>query len=119
LFDLGQRRAALASSKAQFQQALLQYRATTLNAVAEGQSALTGYDQSRARAMAALDAERAAQTRLRATNAAYQAGLVAFKDLLEAERDMSSARQSRLSSQAQFSNAAIGLYRTFAGAPGI
>lgn len=119
LFDFGQRRAALASSQAQFQQALLQYRATTLNAVAEGQSALTAYDQARTRALAAADSERAATTRLNATKAAYQAGLVAFKDLLDAQRDHSSARQSSLSSQAQFSNAAIGLYRTFAGAPGI
>jgi outer membrane protein TolC len=97
----------------------LQYRATTLSAVAEGQQALTSYDQSRDRARAAADAERAAATRQRATIAAYDAGLVSLKERLEAERDFSSARQNRLSSQAQFSDAAIGLYRTFAGSPGI
>jgi outer membrane protein, multidrug efflux system len=119
LFDLGQRRAALTTSDARFQQALLQYRATTLSAVAEGQQALTSYDQSRNRAAAAADAEGAAATRQRATIAAYEAGLVSFKERLEADRDFSSARQNRLSSQAQFSDAAIGLYRTFAGSPGI
>jgi NodT family efflux transporter outer membrane factor (OMF) lipoprotein len=119
LFDLGQRRAALKTSDARFQQALLQYRATTLSAVAEGQQALTNYDQSRDRANAAADAERAAATRQRATIAAYDAGLVSLKERLEADRDFSSARQNRLSSQAQFSDAAIGLYRTFAGSPGI
>lgn len=119
LFDLGQRRAALKTSDARFQQALLQYRATTLNAVAEGQAALTSYDQSRNRAAGALSAEQAAQTRQTATNAAYTAGIVSFKERLEAERDFASARQNRLSSQAQFSDAAIGLYRTFAGSPGI
>jgi outer membrane protein, multidrug efflux system len=119
LFDLGQRRAALKTSDARFQQALLQYRATTLGAVAEGQAALTSYDQSRNRASAASDAERAARTRQSATAAAYEAGLVSFKERLEADRDYASARQNRLSSQAQFSDAAIGLYRTFAGSPGI
>jgi multidrug efflux system outer membrane protein len=119
LFALGQRRAALRTSNARFQQALLQYRATTLGAVAEGQSALTNYGQSRDRAQASLSAERAAQVRHTATTAAYDAGILSFKDRLEAERDLASARQSRLSSQAQFSDAAIGLYRTFAGAPGL
>jgi NodT family efflux transporter outer membrane factor (OMF) lipoprotein len=119
LFDLGQRRAALKTSDARFQQALLQYRATTLSAVAEGQQALTSYDQSRNRAAAALQAEAAARTRQTATAAAYEAGLVSFKERLESDRDFASARQNRLSGQAQFSDAAIGLYRTFAGSPGI
>jgi NodT family efflux transporter outer membrane factor (OMF) lipoprotein len=119
LFDLGQRRATLKTSNARFQQALLQYRATTLGAVAEGQAALTSYDQSRNRAAAAIEAENAARTRQTATTAAYEAGLVSFKERLESERDFASARQNRLSGQAQFSDAAIGLYRTFAGSPGI
>lgn len=119
LFDLGQRRAALKTSDARFQQALLQYRAITLSAVAEGQSALTNYAQSRDRAGASLAAERAAHVRQRATVSAYDAGILSFKERLEAERDLSSARQNRLSSQAQLSDAAIGLYRTFAGSPGI
>jgi NodT family efflux transporter outer membrane factor (OMF) lipoprotein len=119
LFAFGQRRAALTTSNAQFQQALLQYRSATLNAVGEGQAALTGYDQARNRAMAGLETERAAAVRNNATRAAYEAGISSFKDRLEAERDFASARQTRLSTQAQYSEAAIGLYRTFAGAPGL
>jgi outer membrane protein, multidrug efflux system len=64
LFDLGQRRAALKTSDARFQQALLQYRSTTLGAVAEGQAALTSYDQSRNRASAATDAPKRYHRRL-------------------------------------------------------
>jgi NodT family efflux transporter outer membrane factor (OMF) lipoprotein len=119
LFDLGQRRAALTTSNARFQQALLQYRATTLGAVAEGQAALTNYDQSRDRAAASMTSELAALTRFNATKAAYDAGLVSFRERLESERDFANARQNRLSGQAQFSDAAVGLYRTFAGAPGL
>jgi NodT family efflux transporter outer membrane factor (OMF) lipoprotein len=119
LFAFGQRQAALRTSNARFQQALLQYRATTLNAVAEGQTALTNYAQSSDRAQASLAAERAAQTRHTATSSAYEAGIVSFKERLEAERDLAAARQSRLAAQAQFSDSAVGLYRTFAGAPGI
>lgn len=119
LFALGQRRAAVTTSGARFQQALLRYRATTLSAIAEGQAALTSYDQARNRAQASLQSERAAQVRHTATSAAYEAGLLSFKELLEAERDLASARQNRIASQAQYSDAAIGLYRTFAGSPGI
>ena len=117
LFAFGQRRAALTTSNARFQQALLQYRATTLGAIAEGQSALTNYGQSQIRVEASLAAESAAQVRQTASEAAYQAGLLSFKERLESERDFASARQSRLASQAQLSDAAIGLYRTFAGSP--
>ncbi|GBF56936.1 cation efflux system protein CusC [Candidatus Phycosocius bacilliformis] len=119
LFDLGQRRASLRTANARFEQALLSYRSTTLNAIAEGQNALSAYEQAKLRAAAGLEAERAAEVRFNATLASFNAGLASFQDRLEAESALATARQSRLASQAQLSDAAIGLYRTFAGSPGI
>ena len=119
LFDFGQRRASLKTADARFQQALLSYRSTTLNAIAEGQNALSAYGQAQARAKAGVDGERAAQVRFDATQASFNVGLASFKDRLEAESALASARQARLANQAQLSDAAIGLYRTFAGSLGI
>jgi NodT family efflux transporter outer membrane factor (OMF) lipoprotein len=119
LFDLGARRAQVRVSNARFDQALATYRLTTLSAVAEGQQALTSYSQGRERVSAALASERATQVRFTATNRAFEEGLLSFQDRLEAERALAAARQSRLAAQAQASDAAIGLYRTFAGAPGL
>ena len=117
LFDLGRRQSALKVSDARFEQALLNYKAVTLGAIAEGQSALTSYVQGRERAAAAIDAEIAAKQRRDATEVSLRAGIVSIKESVEANRDFASARQSRLSAQARHTDAAIGLYRTFAGSP--
>lgn len=119
LFDLGRRRAALNVSNERFQQALLNYRATVYGAVAEGQAALTSYAQGAERASAALASELAAKQRRDATDVSLRAGIVSIKEGVEADRDYASARQIRLSSQARHTDAAIGLYRTFAGSPEI
>ena len=119
LFDLGRRRAALKVSNERFEQALLNYRATTLGAIAEGQAALTSYAQGSERASAAIASEMAAKQRRDATDVSLRAGIVSIKEGVEADRDYASARQIRLSSQARHTDAAIGLYRTFAGSPEI
>lgn len=119
LFDFGQRRANLAVADARLEQSLLAYRSTTLAAVQEGQQALAAYELGRERARAATASERAAQERQRATDSAFRAGIVSLKELLEAEDFLSGARLNRLTAQARVSDAAIGLYRAFAGSPGI
>jgi NodT family efflux transporter outer membrane factor (OMF) lipoprotein len=119
LFDFGRRRANLAATDAVFQQTLLAYQQTALNAVREGQAALAQYSQGRERTRAALAAEEAAADRYRANEAAFRAGLTSLKELTEAQTDLASARQQRLTAQLQVSDASVGLYRTFAGSPGI
>jgi|GEM_PF-1105561 NodT family efflux transporter outer membrane factor (OMF) lipoprotein len=119
LFDFGQRWAAIRVANSQFDVAMLNYKATTLSAIAEGQAALSGYDQGLIRANAASASESAARTRVLAAREAFRVGLISMKDNIEAESDFASARQARLSAQAQLSDSAIGLYRTFAGSPEI
>lgn len=119
LFDFGQRWAAIRVANSRFDVAMLNYKATTLSAIAEGQSALSAYDQGINRANAAKTSENAAKTRVLAAREAFRVGLISMKDNIEAESDYANARQSRLSAQAVLSDSAIGLYRTFAGSPEI
>lgn len=119
LFDFGQRWASVRVANARFDTAMLNYKSTTLNAIAEGQSALTAYVQGNIRAQAAVSSENAAKIRVVAARESFRVGLISMKDRIEAESEYASARQARLSSQAQLSDSAIGLYRTFAGSPEI
>ncbi len=119
LFDFGQRSAALGQAKARFDTALLGYKNSVILALAEGQQALSSYVFAKDRLDAAMAAEESADTRLKAAQKSLEVGLIAMKDHVEAERDYSQARQQRLSAQAAFSDAAIALYRTFAGSPEI
>lgn len=119
LFDFGQRTASLGQAKARFDTALLGYKNTVLLALAEGQQALSTYVFSKDRLEAAHAAETAATTRFKAAQKSLEVGLVSMKDYVETERDYSQARQQRLAAQAAYSDAAIGLYRAFAGSPEI
>lgn len=119
LFDFGQRRAAIGLADARFDQALLNYKSVTLNALAEGQQALSAYDFSRDKLMAAQNGEKAASTRYASAKEAFKVGLFSMKDLVETERDYAQARNTRLAAQAAYSDAAIALYRAFAGSPEI
>lgn len=119
LFDFGQRWASVKIAGQQFTQALLNYKLTVLNALAEGQQSLVNYNQGQNRLTATVDNEDAALTRLKAAEKSYEVGLISMKERVEAERDYSNARLQRLNAQAGYSNAAIGIYRTFAGSPEI
>ncbi len=119
LFDFGQRRASIGLADAKFDQAFLNYKLVTLNALAEGQQALSNYSFAREKLLAAQNGEKAALTRYNAGKDAYKVGLYSMKDLVEVERDYAQARNQRLSAQASYSDAAIALYRAFAGSPEI
>lgn len=119
LFDFGQRKAAIGLADARFDQAFLNYKLITLNAIAEGQQALSNYAFAREKLMAAQNGEKAALTRYKAGQEAYKVGLYSMKDLVDTQRDFAQARNLRLSAQASYSDAAIALYRAFAGSPEI
>lgn len=119
LYDFGQRQAALNVADERLNQAMLAYRGTALSAVQEGQQALAAYAQSRERVSAANASERAAATRFTATDRAFEEGLLSMRERIDAESALAAARQARLSAQARASDAAVGLYRAFAGAPEI
>ena len=117
LFDWGARFATIRQRDAQFDQALIQYRQTVTQAVAEASDALVSLDQGRLRLDAANEAEEAANVTARGSRAAYEAGIQSLSDRLRSEQQLIEAELTRIDSEAQQARAAIATYRAFGGGP--
>lgn len=119
LFDWGQRLAVVSQRNSQLQQALIGYKQTVNQAVAEATNALAALDQGARRLESARIAETAAQTTLRGRRAAYEAGLLSLADLLRAEQQTIDARLTRIDSESAQARAGIAVYRAFGGGPAL
>lgn len=119
LFDWGSRLAQVAQRDAQFEQALIQYRQTVTQAVAEASDALVALDQGRLRLAAARRAEAAAEATARGARAAHSAGIQSLADRLRADQQLIDASLARIDAEAQAARAAIATYRAFGGGPAV
>lgn len=119
LFDWGTRFAEIRRRDAQFDQALIQYRQTVTQAVAEASNALVALDQGRLRLDAARRAEEAAAATARGARAAHDAGIQSLADRLRAEQQLIDASLARIDAEAQAARAAIATYRAFGGGPAL
>lgn len=119
LFDWGQRFAVSRQRDAQFDQALIQYRQTVTQAVAEASNALVALEQGRLRLNSARAAEEAAETTARGSRAAYGAGIQSLADRLRSEQQLIDASLTRITAEQQAASAAIATYRAFGGGPAI
>jgi NodT family efflux transporter outer membrane factor (OMF) lipoprotein len=119
LFDWGSRLAQIRQRDAQFDQALIGYRQTVTQAVAEAANALTALDQGRLRLASARRAEAAAEAAARGARAAYGAGIQSLADRLRAEQQLIDASLTRIDAEAQAARAAIATYRAFGGGPAL
>ncbi|MBX3510354.1 MAG: efflux transporter outer membrane subunit [Hyphomonadaceae bacterium] len=119
LFDWGARFARIRQSSAQFDQALLQYRQTVVQAVGEASNALVALEQGRLRLASARAAEEAANTTAIGSRAAYQAGIQSLADRLRSEQQLIDASFTRIDAEAQLARAAIATYRAFGGGPSV
>lgn len=119
LFDWGRRFAAIRQRDAQFEQLLLQYRQTVVEAVGEASNALVALDQGRLRLDSAQIAETAAETTARGSRAAYEAGIQSLTDRLRSEQQLIDASLTRIDAEAQLARAAISTYRAFGGGPAL
>ena len=116
LFDSGGRRAEVEAAKARTQEALLLYRQTLLDALAETETALA--------ALQAVEAERASRAQAVAASEAsfqqaqqlYTEGIVGFIDVLDAERTLLTNRQNLIEVEAAEALARADLYSAL-GAP--
>lgn len=117
LFDWGRRFAVSRQRDAQFDQSLIQYRQTVLQAVAEASNALASLEQGRLRLESARAAETAAATTARGSRAAYEAGIQSLADRLRSEQQLIDASLTRIDAEAQAARAAIATYRAFGGGP--
>jgi NodT family efflux transporter outer membrane factor (OMF) lipoprotein len=115
LFDWGQRLGQIRINNARFDQSLIQYRQTVLQAVGEGSLSLTSLEQGRQRLNSSRLAEQAAEATLRGSRAAYDAGIQSLADRLRAEQQVIDARLSRIDAERAQASAAIATYRAFGG----
>jgi NodT family efflux transporter outer membrane factor (OMF) lipoprotein len=115
LFDWGSRLSAAGVRHARFQQRLIEYQQTVLNAVSESSTALTSLDQGSRRLVAARAAEDAAGRTARGSRAAFEAGIQSLADRLRADQQLIDARLTRIDAEAQQASAGISVYRAFGG----
>lgn len=119
LFDWGARLAAVRQRNAQFDQALIQYRQTVTQAVAEASNALVALDQGGQRLNSARNAEEAAGATATGSRAAFEAGIQSLADRLRSEQQLIDAVLTRIDAEAQSARAAIATYRAFGGGPAL
>jgi outer membrane protein, multidrug efflux system len=119
LFDWGARAGRSMQRRAQFDQALIQYRQTVTQAVAEASNALVALDQGRLRLASARSAEEAASATAIGARAAYEAGIQSLADRLRVEQNLIDASLTRIDAEAAQASAAIATYRAFGGGPAL
>ncbi|MBB4285816.1 efflux transporter outer membrane subunit [Roseospira goensis] len=116
LLDGGARRGRIAAAEARAREALLAYRATLVQAVAEVETALGALAAARTRADDLAEAVTASETAVGQARGLYAQGLVGFLDVLDAERTRLDNRQALVTARADVARAIADLYAA-AGAP--
>lgn len=119
LFDWGARFAQVRVNNERFEQALITYRLTVTQAVAEASNALVSLDQGRLQLNSARSAEQSATTTARGSRAAYEAGIQSLVDRLRAEQQLIDASLARVDAERAQASAAIATYRAFGGGPAL
>ncbi|MDR7009337.1 NodT family efflux transporter outer membrane factor (OMF) lipoprotein [Paraburkholderia strydomiana] len=115
LFDFGKVDAEVAAAKGRNAEAIAQYRLTVLHAVEDVENAFVGLSQSQLRA-SELEAEVTSLQRARdLSETAYQSGAITLTDVLDADRQLLSARDDLDATRADAARAAVGAYRALGG----
>ncbi|WP_218142683.1 efflux transporter outer membrane subunit [Formivibrio citricus] len=115
IFDAGRIRQNIAIQTAQQEQVLATYEKTVLQALADVENALVALNKTRERETSLQAADTSANEALALARARYQAGLIDFLPLLEAQRTQLSADDSRLSAAADRAKALVQLYKALGG----
>ena len=116
LFDSGGRQADVEAAKARTQEALLLYRQSLLDALAQAETALAALSASEAQRASLEEAVTASDAAYQQARQLYTQGLVGFIDVLDAERTLLDNRQTLAEARAQESLAITDLYSAV-GAP--
>lgn len=115
IFQGGRLRARLQAQQANADAALGNYRGTVLRAVEEVENAIAGVATSRNREALLQQAHTAARSALDMAQVQYQAGLVDFQTLLEAQRSLLSIEDSLATARVARASAAVQLYKALGG----
>jgi NodT family efflux transporter outer membrane factor (OMF) lipoprotein len=115
LWDGGTRRAAIEQQQAVLDQARISYRAAVLTALEDVENALTALAATRREVIAWTEANAAAQNALLLARHRYQAGLIDFGTLLDAQRSALSTDNSRASAETDLGLNLVRLYKALGG----
>lgn len=115
LFDGGRNRANLAAQKARADAALADYRAALLDALEDIDNAHAALAAARERLASRRGAEQASAAAAELLRQQYAAGLVDFRDLLDAEQSLLSASDLSIQAEAEVARAAITLIQAQGG----
>jgi outer membrane protein TolC len=115
VFDFGKVSAEVAQARGAEAEALARYQQAVLRAAEEVENAFTSLVQLEAHQEELL-AEVAALTRARdASQEAYQGGVIALTDVLDADRQLLSAQDELAQTRADSARAAVGTFRALGG----
>jgi NodT family efflux transporter outer membrane factor (OMF) lipoprotein len=115
VFDFGRVRAEVAQAKGAKAEALARYQQAVLRAAEEVENAFTSLVQLEAHQQELL-IEVAALKRARdASQEAYQGGVIALTDVLDADRQMLTAQDELAQTRADSARAAVGTFRALGG----
>ncbi len=108
-------RARLRQAEAQGDASLAAFDGTVLTALKEVEQALTNVSNEGERAEALLDAQQRSAEAFRLAQLRYEAGSIAFLDVLVAQSELMDARASYASSIQQLSSARVDLFKALGG----
>jgi len=115
IFSGGRLTANLTLARAEQQAAVLNYRATVLNALREVEDALVAYRTDRAARDLLQDALDSAQVTWELSQNQYEHGLTSYISVLDAERTVLSDRQALVQSNVQLVDDIVSIYRALGG----
>ncbi|OUM02017.1 efflux transporter outer membrane subunit [Variovorax sp. JS1663] len=115
LLDFGRIRAQIAAADARGDAAMLVYERTVLTALEETEGSLATYTRSQRQAEHLYDAARAAENAALIARERFTVGVSDFLSVLDAEREMLSARDRLAQAQTGAATSLVGVYKALGG----
>ena len=115
IFDAGKIRANIEVRNAQQEQALRNYEKSVLTALGDVESALVNYAKEQSRYRSLLEATAANRRAFELANHLYRQGLVAFLNVLDAERTLYTTENDLAQSEANMASNLVVLYKALGG----
>lgn len=115
LLDFGRVRSRIAASEARGQQALARYEQTVAVVLEETEGALAQFTRSTQQTARLASAARNAEEATRLARLRFDAGVVDFLTVLDAERQTLAARDALVQGQTQVARALVDVYRALGG----
>jgi NodT family efflux transporter outer membrane factor (OMF) lipoprotein len=115
IYDGGQTRSKIEIQDAIQEQALIAYESALLEALEDVENAVTGFAEEQVRLRSLRESEEAAARAAALASTRYEAGASSFLEVLDAQRTLVSAADSRAASEGEVVSNVIRLYKALAG----